>query len=463
MGGLTMWWLIPLFCLIVPVAFYMAFHFHQQRQYTKKQLADALLFPQVMNSLNEHLSVEEAVKRFQITDHAQLLACIKQATSLPLTENDRLKLLRNGEETYSAFFEEIKKAKHHIHILFYIFRDDNVGQEFIDLLKKKAREGVIVRVLVDGVGSHALSEETKRQLKRAGIKLEMFAPPKLSFLFHLNYRNHRKVTVIDGRVGFLGGLNIGDEYLHRDPQKGFWRDQHLLIEGESVLLLQRIFATDWYYAKNEKISEDQHYFPHFKDKHTFQQTEPTQELKQKTILAQVVPSGPDMKRDVARDAFVEMINSAQKRVWIGTPYFIPDKKILQAIKLACARGVKVTLLVPEQTDNWFVQHAAFYYYQKLLACGAQVLFYQKGFYHAKVALVDDLVAKVGSANLDQRSFHLSFEAGLFIYDPTVCHQVKQLFLQDFQESRALQPIELTRRTIGQQILTAFSLLLTPWL
>lgn len=458
-----MWWIIILLIILGLLMFYGGYHLHMKRQFQKKQEADVLLYKKVLNSLNERVSMEEAVNHFDIKTHAQLLQHIQKNTRFPLTLNDRLELLLDGEQTYHSLFEELEKAQHHIHLLFYTIREDEIGMKLFNLLIRKAQEGIAIRILIDGVGSKAFSAQRIASLEQHGIECGIFAPPKLSFLTQLNFRNHRKITVIDGRVGLAGGLNVGDEYLHKDPKKGYWRDIHLLAEGESVLLLQRIFATDWYYVKGLKIEEDEQYFPPFRKQETLHGVQGSGPVKEKTILAQVVPSGPDMERYTIRDAYVRMIDSAQKRVWIGTPYFIPDRLIFSAIERAAQRGVDVTLLVPEKTDNWFVQHAAVHYYQQLLKMGARIYLYKKGFYHAKIALLDDQVAKVGSANIDRRSFYLSFEAGLFIYDPAICEEVQHIFLQDFQDSYLMQMNDLKQRSIGQQVLTSVSLLLAPWL
>ncbi|GAA0357802.1 cardiolipin synthase [Bacillus horti] len=458
--GWVLWAVIVV--IIAVIIFYVSYHLSKRRQFQKKQRADATLYHKVFESLHQHLSIDEAKNRFEIKAHANLLAFIQQSTLFPITQNDRFNILVNGPETYAKLFHEIQKATHHVHLLYYTIRDDEIGKKLLRLLIKKSQSGVLVRILVDGVGSLQFSEKTLKRLKHYGIQCGVFAPPKLPFLLHLNYRNHRKIAVIDGKVGFTGGLNIGDEYLHKDPKKGYWRDIHLLVEGEAVLLLQRIFVTDWYYVKNQKIEEDKQYFPLYDAKASLKLSI-SQPLEEQTILAQIVPSGPDMKKQIMKQVYTQMIRSAQRHIWLATPYFIPNRSFLNAIHMALDQGVSITLLVPYKTDSWFVQQASFHYYKQVLEKGGRIFLYKKGFYHAKIALIDDQIAKIGSANIDKRSFYYSFEAGVFVYDPEVCQTLKQLFIEDFQDSVRLTPEDIANRSFPKRLATSFSLLLSPWL
>jgi cardiolipin synthase len=444
--------------LLLVGVFVFCSHVRLKKQYKKKQQADAKLFQPVLENMNQHLSAEEAKRKFNIGQHGFLLHSIKEKTKYPLTQNDRIEVLLNGDQKYPALFKSIEQAQHHVHLLYYTVQNDQIGQELQQLLIKKVKQGVEVRLLIDGVGSKELlkSKSVLKHLKEAGVECAVFAPQKLSFLLRLNFRNHRKIAVIDGRVGFTGGLNVGDEYLHKDPKKGYWRDIHVLVEGESVLLLQRIFATDWYYVTNKKVKEDEQFFPQFTQ-------EGTQQSDTDTALVQVVPSGPDMDLDVMKHVYKDMFLSAKEKIWIATPYFAPDQMIMNALKEARKKGVEISLLVPKKTDNALVQAASFHYLLPLLYAGVKIYQYQKGFYHAKMALVDDKVAEIGSANLDQRSLNYSFEAGLFIYHKETCQEVKEIFEQDFKDCTLLQPSQVKNRSFLQRIGTQFSVLLAPWL
>ncbi|GGK25161.1 cardiolipin synthase [Caldalkalibacillus thermarum] len=442
---------------VLAVAYVAGQHVYLRRQFQKKAQADQRLFQRVRHNLNERLSVQEAEQRFKLEPHTEVLRFIQGNTDFPLTQNDRLRILNNGEALFPALFEEIDKAQHHVHILFYTVQDDHISNQLFEKLEQKVQEGVEIRLLVDGVGSHTLiGGERFKALQKQGIQCGVFAPPRLRFLPYMHFRNHRKIVVIDGKVAFTGGLNVGDEYLHRDPNTGFWRDVHVLIEGESVLLMQRIFATDWYYTTGEMLEENDQYFPTFTRQETHQRD-------QQTILAQVVPSGPDMTRPIAKDSYLIAIHKAKKRIWLGTPYFVPDQEIIEALNAARKRGVEVKLIVPKRTDNPFVHYASFHFHKQLLPAGVEIYLYHKGFYHAKMALVDDYIANIGSVNLDRRSFHFDFEAGLFIYDRHVYRQVEAIFKQDLQDCRQLKAEQLFQQPWWIRTATQLSLLMAPWL
>ncbi|MDQ0339358.1 cardiolipin synthase [Caldalkalibacillus uzonensis] len=432
-------------------------HVYLRRQFQKKEQADGRLFQRVRHNLNERLSVKEAEQRFKLELHTEVLQFIKANTDFPLTQNDRLRILNNGEELFPALFEEIAKAKHHVHILFYTVQNDHISNKLFEKLEQKVQEGVQVRLLVDGVGSHSLIGGKRfKELQKRGIQCSVFTPPRLRFLPYMNFRNHRKIVVIDGNVAFTGGLNVGDEYVHRDPNTGFWRDVHLLIEGESVLLMQRIFATDWYYTTGELLEENEQFFPTFT-------TEETQQHDQGTILAQVVPSGPDMTRSMAKDSYLKVICAAKERVWLGTPYFVPDQEMIEALKQARKRGIEVKLIVPKRTDNPLAHYASFHFHKQLLPAGVEIYLYEKGFYHAKIALVDNYIANIGSVNLDRRSFYYSFEAGLFIYDRHICQRMETIFKQDLKDCKPLLPEQLYRQPLWAKAATQLSLIMAPWL
>jgi cardiolipin synthase len=410
-----------LFIFVFIVIFISVNQYKLKKQYEKKQHEDEKLYRQV----------EDKIKRF------------------PFTENKNVRILLNGEEKYPALFQDIKEANESIHLLYYTLRDDQIGTNLQRLLIEKAAQGVKIRLIVDGVGSKGLAKNSIQKLKEAGIDVGAFAPPSFTFLFHLNYRNHRKIVVIDGKIGYTGGLNVGDEYLHKDPKHGYWRDIHLRIVGESVLLLQRIFARDWYYTTDSKISENDRLFP--------------SPGLHGGVLAKVIPSGPDMAKPLIKDVYLQMILTAKKRIWISTPYFVPDLEMLTALIEARKKGVEICLLVPKKTDNLLVQAASYHYFQALLKHGVKIYRYNKGFYHGKMVLIDKEIGKIGSANFDQRSFYYSFEAGLFFKDQNICKQIEQIFIGDFKDCTLLEAKQLRKRSLWERTVTQFSLLLAPWL
>jgi cardiolipin synthase A/B len=334
---------------------------------------------------------------------------------LPVRESN-LEIFAKGPELFDDLYSEIRKAKQHIHILFYIVQDDKISQEFLSILKEKAQAGVEVRLLVDWVGS-GLKRKTIQSLKDAGVDFAYSQTPKFPFLFYSSQvRNHRKITVIDGRIAYLGGFNIGKEYFDQDPKLSPWRDYHLKMTGEGVMDLQREFLEDWRAAAKVNLLQDKVYFPH---------------LEKGTNRQRIVPT----EGILLEEMFSNLISQAEKLIFIGTPYFIPSKRVFDLLRDAIKRGVSVTVLVPFTADHVLVKEASLPYLRTLLKDGAEVYQYLKGFYHAKVVLIDDQVCDVGTANFDKRSMFLNYELNCLIYDPEFIKKVKHILTEDILNSK----------------------------
>ncbi|MBE4907732.1 cardiolipin synthase [Bacillus luteolus] len=355
-----------------------------------------------------------------------------------------LKLFTEGNSLFTDLFNEIENAKEHIHILFYIVKDDKISREFLTRLKKKAQEGVEVRLLVDWVGNK-ISKEMKVDLKKSGVQLFECHIPRFPYLFYsLNARNHRKVTVIDGKIGYLGGYNVGKEYLGNDSKFGFWRDYHLKIEGKGVQDLQMQFLYDWKDRTTIDLTQNPNYFPPLIEGQSYMKLVPTDGA-------------------YLQSHFLELLNTAKKEVKIGSPYFIPGSKLSNAILYALKRGVKVTILLPRKADHLFVKEAAVPYFQPLLKAGAKIYFYEKGFYHAKVFIIDDVICDIGTANFDKRSLYLNHEINCYIYDKTVIQEVKAQFSEDLAFSTEITLESLQNRSIFQKWKESFSTLISAFL
>jgi cardiolipin synthase len=324
------------------------------------------------------------------------------------------------EAAFTALLQAIRGARHHIHLEFFIVRDDATGKLLVDLLAEKAKAGVEVRLLADSVGSRRLGWRWKalRPLREAGGKVSAFLPlnPVRSRL-RVNMRNHRKITVIDGAVGFTGGMNIGDEYLGKVARFGYWRDQFLRLEGPGVAGLQRVFVEDWDFAANEPLDTEV-YYPEVPDAGE--------------SIVQIIESGPDQDRNSIRELLFAAVSAAQERVWMATPYFVPDGGLLDALRLACYRGVDVRLLCPLRSDKALTDYAARYLWSDLLAVGMNIYQYAKGMLHGKMIAVDGRWGMVGSANLDNRSLHLNFEAGCILHSPPLIAELEASFLHDLE-------------------------------
>ena len=341
--------------------------------------------------------------------------------------NGQCELITTGHDLFKKLIDDIHNAEHHIHMLFYIFRDDHIGTQVLKALQEKAEEGVPVRLLVDRLGCH-LSKKSIKKLRKAGVHFSHSHPPKFPYwFFTLNRRNHRKITVIDGHIGYIGGYNVGDEYLGRDPKFGDWRDIHLRIKGDGVQDLQGQFLQDWSVATKEKISEKKYYPPLAKGLH---------QLK-------IVPSDGAF----LEEAFLKLIKEAKTSIYIGTPYFIPGNEIKTQLIEAAKRGVDVKLIVPKQGDHPLVKEAAFPYFQPLIEAGCEIYRYYQGFYHAKTIVIDKEVCDIGTANVDRRSFHINHEINCLIFNREFIKEVIAIMEYDIVNSELLTIEQLQNRSL----------------
>ena len=366
-----------------------------------------------------------------------------------LTQNNDVKIFYDGKEKFESLFHDVEKAKDHIHLQYYIFRDDQIGVKLIELLTKKAKEGVKVRVLYDEMGSRRIKKKAFRPLIKAGGEVEVFFPSKVPFInLRVNYRNHRKLVIIDGKIGYVGGFNIGDEYLGKDKKFGYWRDTHLRIKGTAVKAIQTRFILDWNQASTRHdINYEERYFPYT--------------VENGDVSLQIVTSGPDSEWEQIKNGYIKMISSAKKSIYIQTPYFIPDASILDVLRIAALSGVEVHLMIPNKPDHMFVYWATLSYVGELLKAGAKVYIYDNWFLHAKTIVVDDEIASVGTANIDVRSFKLNFEVNAFIYSRQIAEKLSSIFKEDLKWSKELTLEEYKKRPLKIRFKESISRLLSP--
>lgn len=351
----------------------------------------------------------------------------------PVTGGNAVELYHEGAPAFEAMLAAVERAERHVHLQSFIFRSDELGQRFIDALCRCARRGVEVRLLVDSVGSYALRSHLHRCLRREGGKVASFLP--IINPLRVNLRNHRKTLVVDGHTGFAGGLNVGTEYLGRDPKFGHWRDTHFRIEGPAVEGLQHTFLDDWHFAAGEAVRGGA-YFP--------------ARAPAGGVLAQVVASGPDSDYKAIRETYVAAVLRARHRVWIASPYFVPDPGLRDALLLAARSGVDVRFLGLYRPDKWLPFLAARYYWADMLAAGVKVYQYARGMMHSKYVLVDGEWASVGSANTDNRSLFLNFELNCQFFDAGVTAALEAAFLADLEWSVRIDPaVYATRPLLGR--------------
>lgn len=446
----TITWLVVLASFpYVGFFFYIFFgrNFYKERRYRLKSLSDK----EALSRINEIYPKKALIEDDDIPNHQKKLYNLgKKYGNDSLSFYTHTEVLNNGDETFSAIKKALLNAKHHIHLEYYIWRHDHLGNEIKDILIQKASEGVKIRLLYDGVGSLELSEKYIEQLKKAGVKIGVFSPVHIGFLnSKMNYRNHRKIVVVDGKVGFVGGLNVGDEYLGKDKAFGFWRDTHMKLEGDAVLNLQLIFLQDWYYS-----TEEDYLTPDYLIEAEYPISEGG---------VQVIASGPDEQYSIIKDLFFSMITSAQKSVLIASPYFIPDDDILSAIRVVALSGVKVQLLVPKKPDHKIVFYASRSYFPKLLEAGVEIYEYNEGFMHSKILIVDEELASIGTANMDMRSFHLNFEVNVFLYRTVSARHLVEQFNRDLAVSSPIDKETFKKRSIFIRLFESAARLFSPLL
>lgn len=366
-----------------------------------------------------------------------------------LTQDNHVDIFSDGADKFESLLKDINAARDHIHIQYYIFRLDNLGTCILNALIKKAQSGVKVRVLYDEMGSRQVKKRHFKELIAAGGEVEVFFPSILPLINpRMNFRNHRKITVIDGRIGYIGGFNVGDEYLGLKRKFGYWRDTHLRIEGSVVHPLQTRFLLDWNQAsKAGKIDYSERHFPAIPTKGD--------------VGIQIVSSGPDSDWEQIKNGYLKLISMAKKYIYIQSPYFIPDTGFLDTIKIAALSGIDVRIMIPNKPDHLFVYWATYSYVGQLLHAGAKIYIYENGFIHAKMLVIDDEAASVGTANIDVRSFSLNFEVNAFIYDHKISHKLAEIFEKDILDSSELTLEIYENRSTIIKMKESLSRLLSP--
>ena len=373
---------------------------------------------------------------------------LERLADLPFTRGNQAELLIDGDATFDSILEGIDAAEDYVLVQFFIVKDDSLGRRLKDALIAKAQEGVRVYFLYDGIGSLRLPRAYADELNDAGAEALAFSSTRgAGNRFQLNFRNHRKIVVVDGETAWIGGHNVGDEYLGLDPEIGDWRDTHLKLWGPAVLATQLAFFEDWHWAADVDPVLNWEVMG----------TPP----EQPSIEALILPSGPADAQETAGLFFTHAINSARQRIWIASPYFVPDESVMSALRLALLRGVDVRILIPDDPDHYLVYLAAFSFLDELRDTDLRIYRYTEGFMHQKTMLIDDSVAAVGTANLDNRSFRLNFEITALLIDEAFARQVETMFEQDFRRPRIMTRDEYDSRSFLFRLAVRSARLLAP--
>ncbi|MBW4846092.1 MULTISPECIES: cardiolipin synthase [unclassified Lacrimispora] len=398
-------------------------------------------------------------------DYEDLVLYNLETSGSVLTVDNTVEIFTDGEEKFKDLRMELSNAAHFIHLQYYIIKDDEVFDSIIPILIERAKAGVEVRILCDGMGGRFMPKDKWNLLKENGVKVGIFFPPILGRLqLRVNYRNHRKIVIIDNRVGYVGGFNIGREYISKDTRFGYWRDTHLKLQGGSVLSLQIRFALDWNYAAGENLFRNMKYFCEDEDGSCLDflgVVDITDENKHLGI--QIIASGPDARSRQIRDNYIRLFSKARDHIYIQTPYFVPDDAVLTALSVAARSGVDVRLMIPCKPDHPFVYWASYSYVGDLISAGARCYTYENGFLHSKGVMTDGKVSSYGTANMDIRSFELNFEVNAVIYDEETTRRLESLFLEDLKVCKEITREVYEERSLFIRIKEQGSRLLSPLL
>lgn len=442
--------LILIFLPLIGVIIYLYFgrDYRKRKLFSRKGMVDIRLLQQWKNE--KEIIFEESFSNQFVDEEHKTVSKLLQTNNAFLSVNNYLKVLRNGEEKFKDLITCLEEATHHIHFEYYIIEDDPLVHSIMDILKKKAQNGIEVRIIYDDVGSSKLKNKFINDLKSSGIEIYPFMKVRFPFFTsNANYRNHRKIVIIDGKTAFTGGINLSVRYLNNEDSKMYWRDTHLRLDGECVQQLQIQFLLMWRFVSNIQLAIQISYFPVL----------PTYTK----AVVQIAFSGPDSDWASIMLAFFKAISIAKKQVLITSPYFIPNDQILTAIQSAALSGVDVKILIPGNSDAKIVQAATMSYCKALLTSGAKVYLYNKGFIHAKTIVIDNSLATIGSTNMDYRSFNINFEVNAFAYSAEIAQEMANQFKDDLKDSTELKLNRWEKRPFTKKVIESVARLLAPLL
>ncbi|MBD3252794.1 cardiolipin synthase [Candidatus Pacearchaeota archaeon] len=388
-------------------------------------------------------AIELIEKRKDLEYKDKLFQLLYRNSESILTLRNRVKILRNGREKFPMLFKDIKNAKRFIHMQYFIWRSDELTEKFKELLIKKAKQGVEIRILYDWFGSMLISRKSLREMRRSGIKIYPYKGPGDYTFFHtLNYRDHSKIAIIDGKIGYNGGMNMGREYLDGSKKFPYWRDTHLRIKGSSAKVLQTIFGYAWKAATRESLFKREYY--------------PRMEIKS-FVPIQITSSRVETGWSSIEQLYFQLINTAEKKVYIQSPYFVPNESIYTSLITAALSGLDVRLLITGIPDKKIPYWAAFTYFEELLNAGVKIYHYKKGFMHSKTINIDTEICSIGTANMDVRSLKLNHEINTLIYDRKISKQLERDLLKDIEDSkeftlndyRKINPLKKFRNSVAR--------------
>lgn len=438
----TSWILIMTLFPVLGIILYIYFGQEKRRKYyaQKKVYSDLKEQHPAMFALESNCKPSPKYEK--------LMKLLRNINDSVLLSGNEIEFFSDGKDKFERFFEDIKQAKHHVHILYYKFVDDCLGNKLRTLLIEKAKEGIAVRVIYDDLGSLKTKRKFFDAMKKEGVEVETFSNirfPKLAQT--LNYRNHKKLAVIDGKIGYIGGMNIADCYVE-GTSWGIWRDMQVRIEGNGTRGLQRDFLKDWYFTHHQ-LPDLSYLFPRMN--------------KHNDAPLQIVSSGPIDKYNSIERGIFQAINMAKKTIYLETPYFVPSESVLTALQTASVSGVNIFVIMPRKSDNFFLDGANHSFIKDLLRYGIHVFLYEAGFIHSKCTIIDEELTIMGSANMDLRSFELSFESDVFIYDKETTRKAVAIFKKDMNDSTLIEKPEWKKRPLKRRLFESTMRLFSPLL
>lgn len=450
------WILVIIFLPVIGLLFYYFFgqKFTKLRRFKRASDVQMMRLKKEWKRLEPYMDRNIAHISDQIGSLSRVFTFLKNERVSSPTTGNRVKLLINGEKKFPELIASLREAQHSIHLEYYIFEVDTIGIQILDILEEKAREGVFVRLLVDAIGSPALVKYLAKRKNWAG-EYRYFLPVTFTSLANSNYRNHRKIAIIDGKTGYIGGINISDRYINCEENRNavFWRDTSLKIEGPAVTMLQVGFWNSWDLADGTPFQLDEAYLIH----------QVPGVDKRGSAAVSFVESDPGSLGPFNMEAILVGLGEADKKIQLVTPYYVPSDELATALKVAAASGLEVELMLPQKSDSFIVQHASLSFIKPLLQRGVKVYFYKKGFIHAKTINIDGKLSYIGTVNLDIRSFYINYEIAAVVADQTVCKQLEEQFERDKADCELMTLVEWKKRSAWKRGLDSVCRLLAPLL
>ncbi|SEL95629.1 cardiolipin synthase [Aquimarina amphilecti] len=442
------WLLVVLIFPILGILLYVIFGINRRRFkfFKLKQTIRRRLYDE---NFKEHLVKKQQID-FNDESRIKLSKLMRNSSNFSTLPGNEVRVLQNGKETFDTIFKELEKAEKFIHLQYYIFEEGELVNRLYKLVKNKLNNNVEVRILYDAIGSYSLRKKIIKKFKDIGAKVYPIMPLNYgSFLFTLNYRNHRKIIIIDGKIGFTGGVNISDKYIKPNSELGIWDDTHLYLNGPAVDHLHRVFIKDYYFASNQELLLTDKYLPEIKN--------------QGNVAVQIIAGGPDSDHPSIMQQYITMINLAKKYIYISNPYFIPNSAMLEALRIAALSGVSIKLLVPKKSDSWLAKYSMLSFFEELLFLGIEVYQQNNDFLHSKVIIMDGDIASVGSGNFDHRSFEHNFETNALIYDRKISQNICDDFISDCNKSILLNFEDYKRRSLKRKLSEGIARFFSPLL